>query len=158
VTLVEYGDLECPFCGQAYSILNAIEDEMGPQLCFVFRHFPIASIHPHAQAAALAAEAAGAQGRFWEMHDLLYEHQRALEDEDLLDYAQDLGLEMRDFEATLRSAATLARVKEDFMGGVHSGVNGTPTFFINGRRHDDSYEHDVLLHALKDAAGAKAAH
>ena len=131
---------------------------MGPQLCFVFRHFPIASIHPHAQAAALATEAAGAQGRFWEMHDLLYEHQRALEDEDLLNYAQELGLEMRDFEATLRSATTLARVKEDFMGGVHSGVNGTPTFFINGRRHDDSYEHAVLLHALKEAAGAKAAH
>jgi len=158
VTLVEYGDFECPYCGQAHPILNAIGEEMGSQLCFVFRHFPIASIHPHAEAAALASEAAGAQGRFWEMHDLLYDNQHALENEDLLDYAQALSLEMREFEAALRSDKDLPRVKESFLSGVRSGVNGTPTFFINGVRHDGSYEYPVLLHALKEAAHHKVGH
>jgi protein-disulfide isomerase len=158
VTLVEYGDFECPYCGRAHSILPAIVEEMGPQLCFVFRHFPLASIHPHAEAAALAAEAAAAQGRFWPMHDVLYENQNALEDDDLLAYARALDLEMTEFEDALRSGKDLPRINEDFMGGVRSGVNGTPTFFINGERHEGSYEYPVLIRALREVAETRAAH
>jgi protein-disulfide isomerase len=158
VTLVEYGDFECPYCGRAHGILQSIEEELGSQLCFVFRHFPLATIHPHAEAAALAAEAAGAQGKFWEMHDALYTNQHALEDDDFLDYAQALDLEMTEFEETVRTAKDLPRIKEDFMSGVRSGVNGTPTFFINGERHEGSYEYPVLIRALKEAAELRAAH
>ena len=158
LTLVQYGDFECPYCGQAYPIVQAIEEELGSQLCFVFRHLPLASIHPHAEAAALAAEAAGAQGKFWEMHDILNENQRAQEDDDMLDYAQALALETTEFEEAMRTAKYLPHVKEDFMGGVRSGVNGTPTFFINGERHEGSYEYPVLLRALKEAAALKSAH
>jgi len=158
LTLVEYGDFECPYCGQAYPIVQAIEEEMGSQLCFVFRHLPLASIHPHAEAAALAAEAAGAQGKFWEMHDILYQNQRTLEDQDLLEFAQSLDLEMTEFQEDMRTAKYLPRVKEDFTSGVRSGVNGTPTFFINGERHEGSYEYPVLLRALKEAATLKSAH
>jgi protein-disulfide isomerase len=157
MTLVEYGDFECPYCGRAYGILRDIEGEMGPQLCVVFRHFPLASIHPHAEAAALAAEAAGAQGRFWEMHDALYENQNALDDDDLLRYAEALDLEPMEFEKALRAATFLLRIKEDFMSGVRSGVNGTPTFFINGERHEGSYEYPVLIRALREAAEIRAA-
>jgi len=158
VTLVEYGDFECPYCGRAYGILRDIEAEMGSQLCVVFRHFPLASIHPHAEAAALAAEAAGAQGRFWEMHDALYENQNALDDDDLLRYADALDLERTQFEGALRAGTPLPRIKEDFMSGVRSGVNGTPTFFINGERHEGSYEYPVLIRALREAAEIRAAH
>jgi protein-disulfide isomerase len=131
---------------------------LGAQLCVVFRHFPLASIHPHAEAAALAAEAAGAQGKFWEMHDILFENQRALENDDLLEYGQALELERTDFEESMRTAKHLSRVKEDFMSGVRSGVNGTPTFFINGHRHEGSYEYPVLVRAIKEAAELKATH
>jgi protein-disulfide isomerase len=138
VTLVEYGDYECPYCGAAYPIVKEVQARLGERLRFVFRNFPITTSHPHAQRAAEAAEAAAAQGRFWEMHDHLYEHQRHLEDADLHAYAEQLGLDVARFDNELATHAHADRVREDFMSGVRSGVNGTPTFYINGARHDSS--------------------
>ena len=152
VTLVEYGDFECPHCGRAHFILKEVEEEMGSQLRLVFRHFPLSTIHPHAEVAALAAEAAGAQEKFWEMHDLLFENQDALEEEDLRQYAQALDLDLTTFEQDMNSAKSLHHIKEDLMSGVRSGVNGTPTFFINGVRHEGSFEIPVLVPALQQAA------
>jgi protein-disulfide isomerase len=158
VTLVEYGDFECPHCGRAHGVLNRIQNEMGSQLRLVFRHFPLTTIHPHAEAAALAAEAAEAQGRFWEMHDVLFEHQEALEDADLLKYAESLDLDAAKFSRSLRSREHLARVRGDILSGVRSGVNGTPTFFIDGVRHDGLPDYPQLSQALRQAADAKLAH
>ncbi len=154
VTLVQYGDYECPYCGQAYPIVKAVQARMGDRLRFVFRNFPISTSHPHAEHAAEAAEAAGAQGKFWEMHDLLYERQQHLGDGDLRGYAEDLGLDVQRFDAEMSGQVHKARVHEDFMSGVRSGVNGTPTFYINGVRHDDSYDTEVLLGAVEHAAAA----
>jgi protein-disulfide isomerase len=151
VTLVEYGDYECPYCGAAHPILKEVQAEMGEDLRFVFRNFPITTSHPHAEHAAEAAEAAAAQGRFWEMHDHLYEHQRRLADADLHEYAGELGLDGAQFDRDLEMHVYEGRVRDDFMSGVRSGVNGTPTFYINGRRHDDSYDRDTLLAALEQA-------
>ena len=152
VTLVEYGDYECPYCGAAYPIVKDIQQRLGDRLRFVFRNFPLNNAHPHAEHAAEAAEAAGAQGKFWEMHDALYEHQRALGDEQLEEYAGVVGLDVGRFDREMEAQAHLERVREDFMSGVRSGVNGTPTFFINGRRHDDSYDLETLLAAINAAA------
>ena len=152
VTLVEYGDYECPYCGAAYPILKEVQARMGERLRFVFRNFPITTSHPHAEQAAEAAEAAAAQGRFWEMHDLLYENQARLRDDDLRAYAEKLGLDVELFDAELAEHVHAARVREDFMSGVRSGVNGTPTFYIHGVRHDDSYDLETLLGALERAA------
>ena len=150
VTLVEYGDYECPSCGQAYPIVKELQRRLGSQLRFVFRNFPLATAHPHAERAAEAAEAAGSQGRFWPIHDVLFENQDALDDEDLVRYAAALGLDESQFVADLAGRAHAARVREDFMGGVRSGVNGTPTFFINGGRHDGPFDLETLLAAIKD--------
>ncbi|MDX6500328.1 MAG: hypothetical protein QOG23_3588 [Blastocatellia bacterium] len=152
VTLLEYGDFECSYCGAAYLIVKKIQESMGDQLRFVFRHFPLTQIHPHAEGAAEAAEAAGAQGRFWEMHDLLYENQRALDAMHLLGYAEDLGLDTQRFVRELEERVYQPRVREDFMSGVRSGVNGTPAFFINGVRHDGSWDLVPLLAALESAS------
>jgi protein-disulfide isomerase len=153
VTLVEYGDYECPYCGAAYPIVKEVQARMGDRLRFVFRNFPITTSHPHAEQAAESAEAAAAQERFWEMHDLLYENQRHLGDDHLLSYAEQLGLDVERFGKELAEHVHAPRVREDFMSGVRSGVNGTPTFYINGLRHDDSYELETLLDALEAAAG-----
>src|SRR5262249_53309595 len=134
--LLEYGDYECPFCGEAYPLVRAIQKRLGNRLCFAFRNFPLSNSHPHAQHAAEAAEAAGAQGRFWEMHDLLYENQDALEDEDLARYAAALRLDVERFMSEVLSGAHAARVREDFRSGARHGVNGTPSFYINGVRYD----------------------
>jgi protein-disulfide isomerase len=152
VTLVEYGDYECPYCGAAYPIVKDIQQRMGERLRFAFRNFPITTSHPHAQHAAEAAEAAAAQGKFWEMHDHLYENQRHLRDDDLHSHAEALGLDVAVFDKELAEHVQADRVHEDFMSGVRSGVNGTPTFFINGLRHDDSYGSETLLQALERAA------
>ena len=154
VTLVEYGDYECPHCGRAYPIVKEIQKRMGRRLRFVYRNFPLRESHPHAQQAAEAAEAAGAQGQFWEMHDRLFERQFALDGEYLIEYAGDLGLDVARFRKELVGGVYEPRVREDFRSGVTSGVNGTPTFFINGVRHDDSWELDPLLAALEEAAVA----
>ncbi len=155
VTLVEYGDYECPHCGRAYPIVKAILRQMGPRLRFVYRNFPLRESHPHAEQAAEAAEAAGAQGKFWEMHDRLFERQFALEGEHLIEYAGDLGLDVARFRKELGSGVYAPRVREDFRSGVTSGVNGTPTFFINGVRHDDSWELEPLLAALEEATATR---
>jgi protein-disulfide isomerase len=152
VTLVQYGDYECPYCGEAYPIVKEVQARMGERLRFVIRNFPITTAHPHAEQAAEAAEAAAAQGRFWEMHDTLYENQRRLRDEDLHAYAERLGLDVELFDKEMAEHVHAERVHEDFISGVRSGVNGTPTFYINGARHDDSYESETLFAALERAA------
>jgi len=149
VTLVEYGDYECPHCGRAYPIVKEVRRRLGPRLRFVFRNFPLRESHPHAQQAAEAAEAAGAQGKFWEMHDRLFERQFALDDEYLIEYAGDLGLDVERFRRELTARTYEPRVREDFRSGVTSGVNGTPTFFINGARHDGPWDAEPLAAALE---------
>ncbi len=152
VTLLEYGDYECPYCGLAHPIVKQIQWQLGDQLCFVFRHFPLSTIHPHAEHAAEAAEAAGAQGKFWQMHDMLFEHQQALDDVHLIEYASSLNLDLARFRSDLMAHTYAGRVREDFMSGVRSGVNGTPTFFINGQRHNGPFDLAILLAALERAA------
>lgn len=152
VTLLEYGDYECPYCGAAYPIVKEVQARIGERLRFVFRNFPITTSHPHAERAAEAAEAAAAQGSFWRMHDVLYENQKRLGDEDLRTYAQQVGLDLDVFDRELAEHVHAAHVQEDFMSGVRSGVNGTPTFYVNGARYDDSYDLDTLLGALEAAA------
>jgi protein-disulfide isomerase len=154
VTLVEYGDYECPYCGAAFPIIKEVQARMGERLRFVFRNFPITTSHPHAEQAAEAAEAAAAQGKFWPMHDLLYENQKRLRDEDLRAYGEQLGLELERFDRELAEHVHAERVREDFMSGVRSGVNGTPTFYIDGARHDESYDVETLVAALERAASA----
>ncbi|HVT70514.1 MAG TPA: Na+/H+ antiporter NhaA, partial [Trebonia sp.] len=143
VTLVEYGDFECPFCREAHGTLKQLL-MMGDEIGYAYRHFPLTQIHPHAQQAAAAAEAAGEQGRFWEMHDLLFEHQDALRKADLLRYADDLGLDVERFTDDLRRHVGRARVDSDVDSADLSGVSGTPTFFVNGRRHHGAYDIESL--------------
>jgi len=152
IKLLEYGDFECPFCGQAYPVVEIIRGELGDSLCFAFRHFPLTSMHPHSEHAAEAAEAANAQGRFWEMHKLLFENQDALEDEDLARYAAILGLDIKHLIAEVLTGAYSERIREDFRAGARGGVNGTPTFFINGERCDGAEVLDDMLAALTRAA------
>jgi protein-disulfide isomerase len=154
ITLVEYGDYQCPYCGRAYPIVKKVQKHFGDRLRFVFRNFPLNEIHPNAEAAAEVAEAAGANGKFWEMHDLLYENQERLRTKDLLAYAGALALDLDMFQRELNDHIYAARVREDFMSGVRSGVNGTPTFFVNGVRHDGSYEFETLLAAVEAAAAS----
>jgi protein-disulfide isomerase len=150
IALVEYGDYECPYCGEAHPVVKAIQKRLGDRLCFAFRNFPLANMHPHAEHAAEAAEAAGAQGKFWEMHDLLFENQNALRDTDLAEYAAALGLDAQRLLGEVRSGAHADRVREDFRSGARNGVNGTPTFFINSVRYDGEMEADAFLAALNE--------
>jgi 2-hydroxychromene-2-carboxylate isomerase len=151
VTLVEYGDYESHYCALAYPVVKEIQRQLGPNLCFVFRHFPVAQFHPHARHAAEAAEAASAKGKFWQMHEMLFEHQDALGNEHLLHHAAALGLDTEGFKWELQNHVFAHRVSEDAESGRHSRVSGTPTFFINGIRHDDTYTLDVLLSAVRSA-------
>jgi len=148
IMLLEYGDYECPYCGEAYPVVKEVQKRLGKRLCFAFRNFPLANAHPHAEHAAEAAEAAAAQGRFWEMHDLLYENQSALEDSDLARYASALGLDAERLLKEVATGAHVGRLREDFRSGARNGVNGTPSFFINGVRYDGMTEVDELLAAL----------
>ena len=153
ITLVEYGDYECPHCGRAYPIIKAVQQELGAELRFVYRNFPLNEAHPHAQHAAEAAESATVEGKFWEMHDIIFEHQDALEDEDLVRYAEEVGLDAARVRRELETEAHAARVRADFRSGVRSGVNGTPTFFVNGLRYDGSWESPaVFIRGLREAA------
>jgi protein-disulfide isomerase len=153
VTLVEYGDYECPFCGQAYPLVKQLQEALGDRVRFVFRNFPLSSMHPEAELGAESAEAAGAQGKFWEMHDLLYEHQKQLGPDLVLELGERLGLDVKQFEAELVARKYRDHVQTDFMGGVRSGVNGTPTFFINGVRFDGNWSGDGLLVAIEKLLG-----
>lgn len=152
IHLAEFGDYECPFCGQAHLVVRALERALGDQLCFGFRHFPIVGAHPNAQIAAEAAEAAGAQGKFWPMHDLMYANQDALDVPHLGQYAQQLGLDMRRFVDDLQNHRFLEKIRGDRHSGAISGANGTPTFFINGFRHEGPFDFDSLLAAMTLAA------
>ncbi len=152
VTLVEYGDYQCPYCGAAYHIIKAVQKQLGTKLRFVFRNFPLNQAHPYVELAAEAAEAAGAQNKFWEMHDALYENQEQLGQPLIETLVKRLKLDAGRFEADLESRKFQAHVKHDFMGGVRSGVNGTPGLFINGERFDGSWDEEPLTAALLKAA------
>lgn len=153
VTLVEYGDYQCPYCGEAYPVLKAVQQAMGNRLRFVFRNFPISEIHPHALRAAQFAEAAAGIGKFWVAHDMLYERQLTLDDRDLAAYGSIIGLNA----AKLREAFDGRfdeKIEADFMGGMRSGVNGTPALFVNGLRYDGERDVDSLVAVLQAAADA----
>jgi len=148
-TLVEYGDYECPYCGEAYPIVKRLQERLGDKLLFVFRNFPLREMHPHAEHAAETAEFAAASGNFWEMHDLLYMNQQTLEDEFLFQFADELGLSANKLRKSLIAETYRVRIDTDFRGGVRSGVNGTPTFFINGLRHDGPFYFEDLSEAIE---------
>jgi protein-disulfide isomerase len=155
VQLVEYGDYQCPYCVQALPGLKRILSEHGDGLVFVFRHFPLVSQHPHAWRAALAAEAAGAQNRFWAMHDHLLTHEHDLSDEELRTHARALGLDMTAYERDQQEPALAERVRGDALGGLHSGVLGTPSFFVNGRRLEGGFRKDELTAAIQAVGAAR---
>jgi len=158
VTLVEYGDYECPYCGSADPIVKKLQHQLGPQMRFVFRNFPLREAHPHALHAAIAAEAVGVHGedQFWQMHDLLYRNHDALEDEDLVGYAESIGVPGAEVVDAFAGGKLAERVRADFRSGIRSGVNGTPTFFVNGERYDGNWT-DVrsFLSALRGASGSQ---
>ncbi len=154
IVLVEYGDFECSHCGAAHPIVKEVQRRLGADMRFVFRHFPFGTIHPHAFHAAEAAEAAGTQGQFWLMHDVLFENQKALADFHLLRYATALGLDEDRFAQELVRHVHAPRVREDFMRGVRNGVKSTPSFFVNGVRHDGSYDLLSLLASVEMALEA----
>jgi protein-disulfide isomerase len=151
LVLVEYGDYDCSHCGTAYPVIKRLRAAFGDKLTFVYRNFPLTSIHAHAQRAAETAEWAALAGRFWDMHDHLYEHQDRLDDRGLLAAATRLALDPRDLQNAWNNHALIPRIKEDFLGGIQSGVSGTPKFFINGQRHDGLASADELTAALEAA-------
>src|SRR5215212_10689567 len=157
VTLVKYGDYECPYCGQLHPVLRELRERADAGVRFVFRHFPLDSAHPRARRAALAAEAAASQGRFWEMHDLLYENQDQLGEEDLRRYATELGLDSGRFEEDLANDNHAWRIEEDRLGGDRAGVGGTPALFVNGVRDAGPMDLDGLLAAVEEAASSSSA-
>ncbi|MCW3124907.1 MAG: DsbA family protein [Bacteroidetes bacterium] len=149
--LVEYGDYQCPHCGHAFPLVKKLLQEMGEDLHFVFRNFPLSEVHPLAYDAALVAEAAGRQGKFWEMHDMIFKRQITMTEDSFAQYVSTLKLDPKRMQADIADQAIIAKVEDDFESGVKSGVNGTPTFFLNGERlnsYDGSYE------SLKEAVEA----
>ncbi len=153
-TLVEYGDYECPYCRAAHPVVKEVERRLNGQLCFAYRHFPILNAHPHAVRAAQAAEAAGAQGQFWLMHDRLFESMTGLTDDALVRLAVQIGLDARSFVSDLAANQYLDRIREDMSSGARSGVNGTPTFFVGGVRHDGPLDAISLIAAMQRRATA----
>ncbi len=150
-TLVEYGDYECPDCGRLFETLQSVQQDFGTRLRLVYRHYPLSGIHKHAQMAAEAVEAASAQGRFWEMHDLLFQNQNALEEKHLLQYAAQLDMGVDRFRLDLKQGSYAERVRQDFIAGVQNGVNGTPGLFLNGVRQPRVFDQPALI-ALLSAA------
>jgi len=155
VTLVIYGDYECPYTRQAYRAVQRVLPAAPDTLRFVFRHFPLTGIHPHAEHASEAAEAAAAQGTFWEMHDMLFAHQHALDDADLMRYAGDVGLDTERFGRALDTHAHVHRIQEDVHSGLVSGVQGTPTLFFNGELHEGGYDEATLRATIQQIAGGQ---
>src|SRR5437588_9004017 len=151
VTLVQYGDYECPYTRLSTNVVRAIQQQLGEQLRFVFRNFPLTEIHPHALHAALAAEAAAAQGKFWQMHDYIFRHQHTLEDADLEQFAEAVGRDPPQYARDMAERPYISRIEEDLKSGIRSGVRGTPTFFINGVLYPGSWEQESLLAALEEA-------
>ena len=147
-TLVEYGDYQCPYCAAAHPVVSQVLAAFGPRLRFVFRHFPLTQVHPHAQAAAETAEFAGANGAFWQMHDLLYANQPRLGLPLLIALTRSLKLPVQSLEEALLSHSHASKIQSDFIGGVRSGVNGTPAFFVGDRRHDGPHDYASLVMAI----------
>ena len=150
ITLVEYGDYQCPYCGAAYPVVKRLQKKIGKNLRFVFRNFPLTQAHPYAMVAAEAAEAADLQGKFWEMHDLLFEQQQSLSPDVIPDLAKKIGLDVEKFGSAIKGGTISKRIKEDRQSGIRSGVNGTPTFYINGVRYDGPPDYDSLLATLEE--------
>jgi protein-disulfide isomerase len=157
VTLVEYGDFECPNCAAAYPVIQGLLASLDGRLRFVFRHFPIIISHDHALKAAEAAEAAGAQGKFWEMHDILFEHQDDLDRESLVSYARTLNLDVERFAQELLEGVHTDRVYRDLASGEASGVSWTPTFFLNGERYPIARDLDGLVRLVMERVQQRAA-
>jgi len=149
IELIEYADYQCPYCQQAYYILKDIQNELGNDLKFVFRNFPLPNLHPHAIHAAVAAETASAQNRFWEMHDTLFENQKNLDDHHLLQYAEEIGLDINRFEKDFGKDPYFQKVNHDYETGVQNNVQGTPTFFINGDIYEGNWMDSSFITYLK---------
>lgn len=149
IELVEYGDYQCPYCGQAYFIVKDIQKKLGKNLKFVFRNYPLEQLHPYAFHAAIAAETAGLQGKFWEMHDMLLENQRHLDDPSLIRYAKELGLDLKKFEQEFGDETTVQKIENDVNSGNRAGVEGTPTFFVNGKLYEGNWTGSEFLEDLK---------
>lgn len=150
IELVEYGDYQCPYCGKAYFEVKKLQDKLGDKLLFVFRNFPLSNMHEHAFNAAIASEVAGSVGKFWQMHDLLFENQRALDDYYLIEYAKKLGIDRETFEAKFSEPEFEEKVENDLESGLRSGVNGTPSFFINGEKYEGSYLSDDIYEYIRN--------
>ena len=153
ITLTEYGDYQCPYCGMAYPIVKRLQKKFGVRLRFVFRNFPIQEAHPDAYNAALAAEAAALQGKFWEMHDMLYEHRSALDLESLSSYSIDLGLDLKRFKKDFESGKLQQRIDGDLETGLRSGVNGTPSFYVNGSKYNGDWRFEPFVTVLSEMVG-----
>jgi protein-disulfide isomerase len=151
LTLVEYGDYQCPYCGEAYPMIKRLQKELDTKLCFVFRNFPLTESHRYALIAAAAAEAASLQGKFWEMHDMIFENQEELDPKILPTWAGEIGLDVNQFAKAISEGKVTKRIEEDYVSGVESGVDGTPSFFINGTRYQGEDDYDSLHAALLDA-------
>jgi len=151
LVIVEYGDYQCPFCAEAEARLRRIEQSFTGNIKRVYRHFPLTEVHEYAFPAAASAEAAGSQGRFWEMHDMLFDNQPSLGPGIFAEFAVDLGLNLDEFRRAFTSEAIRDRIKEDFMGGIRSGVNGTPGIFLNGEKYEGPLDPDVLIQLMEAA-------
>ena len=149
IELVEYGDYQCPYCGQAYPIIKSLQRSLGKNLKFVFRNFPLTEMHPNAMNAALAAEAAALQNKFWEMHDIIYENQQHLNDSNLLAYAEKIGLDLKRFKNDIKQQTLTDKIEQDFESGARSGVNGTPSFYVNGKKYNGDWELDAFEEFLR---------
>lgn len=148
IVMVEYGDYQCPYCAEAAGIVQELLDQFGDRLCYVFRHFPLTEIHSRAMRAAEAAEAAAAQNQFWQMHYCLLAYQSALTDPDLFQYARDLELDINQFESDLNNEHRLHHIQEDLITGINSGVDSTPTFFINGVYYAGNWDLNTLMNVI----------
>ena len=148
VVLVEYGDFQCPHCGAAHPIVKRILKVYKDQMAFVFRHFPLSEVHPYAQVAAVASEAAANQGKFWQMHELIFDNQATLGIEMLLDLAEKINLDMKTFQKDFKDPKLFEKVEANFESGIVSGVNGTPSFYLNGEKFNKSYDFDTLNTAI----------
>lgn len=149
IELIEYADYQCPYCRQAYFIIKNIRKELGDDLRFIFRNFPLAELHPHAVHAAIAAETASAQNNFWEMHDIIFENQRYLDDHHLLQYAKEIGLDVNRFEKDFGKDPYFQKVNHDYETGIQNNVDSTPTFFINGKRYEGRWADDSFITYLR---------
>ena len=144
IEFVEYGDYQCPYCGMAYPVIKNIQKKFGKDLKFVFRNFPLSKIHPHAKLAAIAAEASDKQERFWEMHDIIFENQKNLSNSFLIAYANEVGLDIFQFKTDMNDETLIKKIESDFESGLRSGVNGTPSFFVNGEKYNEYWDENNL--------------